>query len=269
MGRDAPVERGARRDEIVAPDDASAAAERAPGDLGHATGGLHARDAGQRRDLVDVGQRARHRAQQAQGVARHAEQPAREQLDVAGLAVAAAVEGRRGLASLRAQIEERPEDLRPGEAVDDRVVDLAHDHGLAVAVVVDQVELPERARAIKRAAEDPRHLLGELVVVAGRRQRQLADVEVQVEVAVFDPVAVVEIEGHLDQPPAERRHERQALGDEALQVGQVERAAGNGRGVDDGDPAHVPVVAAVLEGQELLVGGGELTHGPGILLPGA
>ena len=70
---------------------------------------------------------------------------------------------------------------------------------------VDQVELPQRVGAVERARRDARDLLGELVVGAGRRERDLADVEVQVEVDVVDPVGVVEAERDLGEAPAQRR----------------------------------------------------------------
>jgi hypothetical protein len=47
---------------------------------------------------------------------------------------------------------------------------------------VDDVDLPQRAAAVERSGEDPRDGLGELAVVAGRRDGGLADVEVEVEV---------------------------------------------------------------------------------------
>ena len=97
---------------------------------------------------------------------------------------------------------------------------------------VDQVHLPERARAVERPRDDARHLLGELLVVARRRQRQLADVEVEVEVGVVHPVRVVEAERHLGQPPAQRRQQRQPLGDQVVDVRERQlavRARGGSR----------------------------------------
>ena len=90
---------------------------------------------------------------------------------------------------------------------------------------VDQVQLPQRPGAVERAGEDPRDLLGELLVGPGRRQGELADVEVEVEVAVVDPVGVVEPERHLGEAPAHRRQQRQPLGDHLLHVGELELAA--------------------------------------------
>ena len=61
---------------------------------------------------------------------------------------------------------------------------------------VDQVQLPQRPRAVERAREDPRHLLGDLLVGRRRRDRQLAHVVLEVEVRIVDPVRVVEPERH-------------------------------------------------------------------------
>jgi hypothetical protein len=80
------------------------------------------------------------------------------------------------------------------------------------------MDLPQRPRAIERAGEDPRHLLGQLLVGSAGRQRQLAYVEVQVEVSVVDPVAIVEVEGNRHEAPAKRRHQREAFGDQQLEV---------------------------------------------------
>jgi len=84
---DAAVERGVGRDEVVAPDDAAAARDRALHRAGQAAGGLHPRDVRQRRDLVDVRERARQRAREPQRVARQAEQAAAEHLELAGVLV--------------------------------------------------------------------------------------------------------------------------------------------------------------------------------------
>ena len=72
-----------------------------------------------------------------------------------------------------------------------------------------------------------------VLVVAGRRHRRLADVEVEVEVGVLDPVRVVEAERHLGELPAERRQHVDALADQPADVLAAQRAAGRGRRVVD------------------------------------
>ncbi len=148
----------------------------------------------------------------------------------------------------------------PGEAVDGRVVDLGQHRHDAVLEPVDQIQLPQRPGAVERPGDDPRHLLGELLVGARRRQRELADVEVEVEVRVVDPVRVVEAERHLGQTPAHRRQQRQPLGEHLLDVGELELAARGGARIEDRDPADVPALARVLEREELGVEAGQLAH---------
>ena len=131
---------------------------------------------------------------------------------------------------------------------------------LPIRQPVDHVQLPQRPRAVERAREDARHLLGELLVVAGRGQRQFAHVEIQVEVLVVHPVRVVEPQRDLDEPPAERREQRQPLLEQALHVAAVELPARRGRRVEDRDSADVPRLARRLERQELRVETGELSH---------
>jgi hypothetical protein len=67
------------------------------------------------------------------------------------------------------------------------MVDLRQQRDVAVGQPVDEVDLPQRTAAVERAGEDARHGLREAAVVAGRRDGGLADVEVDVEVAVLDP----------------------------------------------------------------------------------
>jgi hypothetical protein len=170
---------------------------------------------------------------------------------------------RRGLGKLAAlggQVQEQSQDLGAGEPVDQRVVDLREHRRVARLETVDQVQLPQRPRPIERAREDPRHLLGKLLVVPRRDQRELADVEVQVEVLVVEPVGVVQPERDLHEPPAHRREQRQPLCQERLDVGAGDRAARAGRRVEDRQPAHVPGLARRLEREELRVQARELTH---------
>ena len=196
------------------------------GERGHAGERVRARQLGQ----VAAARSATERSARS-GWRRQARQPAAEHLELAGDALGrcTARVGRRDLAPLGARVEQHAEDLVARHAVDDRVVDLGQQRHAAALQAVDQVELPQRAGAVQRPGEDPRDGLGQLAVVAGRRHRRVADVEVQVEVRVLDPVRVVEPERDLDQPPAERRQQVDALADEAADVGHLELAAGRGR----------------------------------------
>ena len=214
------------------------------------------------RRLVEVRQRRRQRAQQPQRVARQAQQPAPEHLQLARVAVQAARRAAAGASRPSGrQVEQHAHDLGPREAVHQRVVDLREHRRAVRSEPVDQVHLPERARAVERPRDDARHLLGELLVVARRRERQLAHVEVEVEVGVVDPVRVVEPERHLGEPPAQRRQQRQALGDQVVHRLERQLAVRARGGVEDGQPADVPALARGLERQELGVDARELSHG--------
>jgi hypothetical protein len=139
----------------------------------------------------------------------------------------------------------------------------------------DEVHLPQRPRAIERSGEDARARLGEAGLVAGRGHRGLADVEVEVELRVLDPVGVIESERHLGQPPAKHGQHREPLGDQPAEVCDLDLAPGRTRRVIDRQPADVAEGARVLEREELRVEAGQLAHGsilplttiPGGVLP--
>ena len=225
--------------------------------------------AAQRRHEVEVRQRRGQRAQRLGRVARRGGEPAGEQLQAAGDAVARpAGLGRRDLAPLGLQVHERDEDLRAGQPVEGGVVDLAQQPDLRpVLDAVDEVHLPQRAAAIEPALEDARALLGQLAQVARSGQRDLADVVVEVDVRLLDPERVVEAERDLDQAPAERRQQVQALAQHRAQAADGDDAAGRGRGVVHGQAADVAVGPVVLERQELGVEARELSHGSPLRRP--
>ena len=227
----------------------------------HARQPRHDREGVGAGEVGQVRQRRRQRAQRAQRLARHAEQPAAEHLEVAGDALARLARRlRRQLLALGARVEQHAEDLVARHAVDHRVVQLGQHRHAAALEPLDQVQLPQRPRAVQRAREDPRDGLGQPAVVARRRHRALADVEVEVEGRVLDPVRQVDPERHLDQPPAERRQHVQPLGHHAADVADLERAARRGRRVVDGEAADVPVRARGLHPQELRVEARQLAH---------
>ena len=193
--------------------------------------------------LVDVRERLGQGAKDAHRIARQAQQSAREHPQLTRVAVVGEAHLGRHLATLRAQVEQGTHDLGTRHPVDDRVVDLRH-HGLVPALeAVDQVELPQRAGAVERARHDPRHLLGQLRVAAGRRQRQLADVVLEIEVRIVDPVRVVERERHFLQPPAEGWQQRQPLGDHVVDVGELEAAVGARARIEHSHAADVSSLA--------------------------
>ncbi len=83
-------------------------------------------------------------------------------------------------------------------------------------------------RAVERAGDDAADHVGELLGRARRRHGVVADVEVDVEVGILDPVRQVEPERHLHQSAAERRQLVDALEDDLLgrlEPGTARRAA--------------------------------------------
>ena len=96
--------------------------------------------------------------------------------------------------------------------------------------------------------------------VAGRGQRELAHVIVEVDLDLLGPERVVEVEGDGHEPPAERREQVHPLADHPLEVVERDRAAGRRRRIVDRDAADVAMRALVLQRQELRVEARELTH---------
>ncbi|HTT00206.1 MAG TPA: wax ester/triacylglycerol synthase domain-containing protein, partial [Streptosporangiaceae bacterium] len=165
----------------------------------------------------------------------------------------------RKLAPARAEVEQHGQQLGAGRAVDRRVVDLRVDGGAAAGQPGDQVDLPQRAAAVQRAGVQPRDLLGELGVRPGAGQRELADVVLDVEVRVVDPVRLVQAERHAPQLAAQHRDQRQPLPQHLGQPGQGQRLGRLPR-VQDAHPAHVAGGVRRLQGEERRVQAGELLH---------
>ncbi len=230
-----PVERRARRRQAAARPRPVAhdGVLQAPG---HPSDGPGARQVDQRR-VLDVGDRRGQRAQDTQRVARWRRarrgraSPRRRRRRPRRRPSVPSCGGQ--LAALRREVEQQAHDLRARQPVDDGVVDLREHRRVPGAQAVDEVQLPQRPRAVQRPGDDARDLRGELRVGAGPGEGELAHVVVEVEVVVVDPVGVVEAERHLGQAPAQRRQQRQALGQQPLDVGAPRasrRAPSTGRG---------------------------------------
>ena len=97
------------------------------------------------------------------------------------------------------------------------------------------VHLPQRPAQVERAGVQPGDLDAQLAPVARLRQGDVADVELEVEVAVLDPVRVVELERHPHQPLAERPRDVQPLAVVLEDPLERDRSAGRGRRVVDVD----------------------------------
>jgi hypothetical protein len=140
------------------------------------------------------------------------------------------------------------------------VVDLREQPEPAVRQAVDEVELPQGPRAVQRTGEDARDGLGEAAVVARRRDRALADVEVEVEVGVVDPVGQVDSERDVDEPAAQGREQVDALRDEPAEVGHLQPSPGRRGGIVDREHPNVAERPGGLDAEELGVERAELLH---------
>jgi hypothetical protein len=77
---------------------------------------------------------------------------------------------------------------------------------------------------------------------------QLAQVELEVEVRVVEPVRVVEAERHLNEPPAQRGQQVKPLAKHAGDVSERDRSVRCGSRIEDRDGGHVAMGAAILGG---------------------
>ena len=73
------------------------------------------------------------------------------------------------------------------------------------------------------ASRDAHGQLCELTAVTGRRHGDVAEVEIEVEVGIFDPIRVIESERDFDQPPTERRHQMKSGLDERTDLVVADR----------------------------------------------
>ena len=111
----------------------------------------------------------------------------------------------------RVEVVDDVEQLDARLAVDRRVVHLQHGGEASlweiehVVETVDHRQLPRRTGEIERTRVQPGDLGAELAPVAGARQREVAHVELEIEVDVVDPVRPVEVERSPRQLAAQRR----------------------------------------------------------------
>ena len=182
-----------------------------------------------------------------------------EQLEVVGDVLGLAPLGRRRVGGLGLEVEQVDHQLGARRAVDGGVVDLGDDADAVLLEALDHPQLPQRAGAVERGAGDLAGHLAQLAAAAGAGAADAADVEVEVEVGVLDPDRVGQVERHLHQPAAERRHQVEPAADELLDV--LERvAAGHRRRVEHHRHGHVHVVGRVLQVQEGGVEPGQSFH---------
>jgi hypothetical protein len=133
-----------------------------------------------------------------------------------------ALRPRRGV---RCQVVEHLHHHHARRPVDRGVVVLGEQRPRAVLEALDDVDLPQRTGAVHGPPDDAGDLVGQLIGSTRRGQAHVADVEVEVEVGVVDPVRMVEVHRHLDDAPAHRfehadhRLEPAVHGSERIEVG--------------------------------------------------
>lgn len=125
---------------------------------------------------------------------------------------------------------------------------------------MDDVELPQRVGAIQLPADQVSHQVGQLPLSAGRGQRGVLNVVLDVERAVVDPVRMVEAERDGGQPPAERRQQVHARRHQLPNKRRIQSAARRGFGIEHAQSTHVPLSSAVFQGEELGIEACKLSH---------
>ena len=114
--------------------------------------------------------------------------------------------GRRRGGGLALSVRQRGKDgVRP-YTVGDRMMELEEERRSAVGKPVEEPRFPQRPRAIERRLIGWRDRAEELIEVARRRNRVLAQVVVDVERGIEGPVRQGEVEGRFHHVLAEPRH---------------------------------------------------------------
>ena len=110
----------------------------------------------------------------------------------------------------RGGVEQHGGDVHPGDPVHQRVVGLGDQREPPPRHALHQPDLPQRLGAVQALGEEPPGEPLECRVVAGPRQRGVADVVVGVEVGIVGPHRTALVERHIRQALAVARHEVQA-----------------------------------------------------------
>jgi hypothetical protein len=174
----------------------------------------------------------------------------RQQLEIAGRATGALPRGLARLAGIvepRLRAEERRHVTQPRHAVHHRVVQLRDHREAAVRETLDDDQLPQRPAAVEGSLVDLGGQRGDFPRAAGARNGRPTHVKLEIEIRLFDPQGPGQPEGHLEQPPSQRRHEVEPSCDELPEA--AERVAtGNRLRVEDQHRHHVEPVPGQLRG---------------------
>ena len=129
---------------------------------------------------------------------------------------------------------------------------LADDREPVVGEAGDHPQLPERLRAVEALREGPRGERPQLLLVAGGRQRRVADVIVEVQVRVVDPDRPALVEGDEPQLLAEAGDQVEPRLEVVAEVVEIGR-----RAFEDHRRGDVHVRPVALEMEERRVQAGE------------
>ncbi len=138
-------------------------------------------------------------------------------------------------------VEQHGRDVHAGDPVHQRVVGLGDQREAPARHPLHQPDLPQRLGAVQALGEEPPGEPLERRLVAGPRQRGVADVVVGVEVGVVRPHRPPLLERHVGQPLAVARHEVQAALHVIDELLRCRRAA-----LEDHHRRHVHVRGGVI-----------------------
>ena len=158
-------------------------------------------------------------------------------------------------------VEQHGGEVDAGDAVDERVVRLGDEREAVALEALDEPHLPQRLGAVERLRVDPRGERAQLRLRAGRRQRGVAHVVLEVEAGVVDPQRTAGLDGREGELLAEARDEVEPRADVVREV-----VVGGRRSLEDHHRADVHVRDRPFLGHERRVDGGQaisvlLRHG--------
>ncbi len=158
------------------------------------------------------------------------------------------------------EVDEGGQHLGPGHAVDDGVVDLGDERrsGRPSRPSTTWNSHRGRDRSSGRAARSATSAASS-AVPPGDGQAGPAHVVVEVEVGVVDQRRVLEPEGHLDHPHAERGYQGHPLGHQRPDPAEAQATGDPGR-VEHHGPHDVQMGGGRLQGQEGAVQSGQSGH---------
>ena len=224
----------------------------------------------QRRQLLRRDRRGRKRAPDRLGVAHRHRRVVQvrppEQFPFRRRRLRAPLLGRRERLHLGVRTVHRVVELGTRLAVHRCMVRLVEDRersrrdAVDVVEAFDHVELPRRAAQVERSRHDAGDLDAELSPVARLGEREVSHVELEVELAVVDPVRMIQVHRHADDPGPEvsRKRETRLVGrEDLLEADDPVRRGGRVVDVEPGAHRRCRRRLAVEEGSIL---GAQLLH---------